>query len=429
MRSPFWFAALGPLAALALVAACSSSSPSTSNQANPPAGGDDGGVSAEASSSLTTVSFQMQATVPAGGEMFKCQYVQLPANDAFMIAAQHDYTPGSHHMLLLTTGLTAIPAGQEAVQDCYEGSGTSIMSNVRGVLYGAQTPTGGEQLPQGVGLRTSASEVLVFQVHYLNAGATDLNATVNASLTLDTNSADIQQQAGIIFFYDPFIDVPAGATAKAAMRCPIPSDITLLYASSHYHSRGVGYGAYVDTPDGQLATTPFYTSSSWSSPDNAQLTMPIKAGSRLRWECDYDNSSGTQEFFAGQSAQTNEMCMFVGTYYPEMGLASDYCLQDQDMFGTGTVACGATMTCLQQCGGTISFGGIGGGLAGGASDCDQSCMVKSCPTAGAPLVAFGDCMKNSCSTQCSDTTSSACATCIASSCATQYEACQQHTCP
>lgn len=417
---------LVPLAALTLAAACSSSSsPAAGSGSSGGAGDDAGPVDA---GSLTVASFQMKATVPGGGEMFKCQYVQLPDVAAYMVAAKHDYTPGSHHMLLFTTALTAIPPGGDQVTDCYEGTGNNIMSDARGILYGGQTPTGSEQLPQGIGLPTTASEVLIFQVHYLNASANDLDASVNVDLTLETNEANITTRAGSIFFYDPFIDVPAGATAKASMRCGVPSDITILYASSHYHARGVGYGAYVDPAVDQLATTPFYTSTSWSSPDNAQLSLQVKAGSRLRFECDYDNSSGTQEYFAGQSAQKNEMCMLVGTYYPEMGQLSDFCIQDPDMFGTGTTACADTMTCLQACGGTLSFGisGVAGG--GGASPCQQTCMVRSCPTAATPLVAFGNCMKSSCKTQCSDAGSSACTSCIATSCATQYGACQQHTC-
>ena len=41
------------------------------------AGGDDGGPGVD-SGNLTTVSFQMAESVPAGGEIFDCQYVQLP---------------------------------------------------------------------------------------------------------------------------------------------------------------------------------------------------------------------------------------------------------------------------------------------------------------------------------------------------------------
>jgi hypothetical protein len=416
------------LGALAVVAAGSSTGCSSSKSAPAGAsssGGDDAGAVAD-SGSFLTASFQMAETVPAGGEIFDCKYVQLPDVPAHMIAAQHDYTPGSHHMLLYTTALTSIPAGGSQVTDCYEGTGNNIMSNANGVLYGGQTPMGSETLPSGVGLPTKAGEVLIFQVHYLNASASDLQAQVNVSLTLDPNPADIQQQAGIIFFYDPFIDVPAGATAKAQMRCLIPSDITLLYASSHYHSRGVGYQATIDPAVDQLGTTPFYTSDSWSSPDNAQLTMPITGGARIRFECDYDNSAGTQAYFSGQSAQTNEMCMFIGTYYPEMGEAADYCFQGEDMFGTGTVACGDTLSCLSMCSGNLNVQGMG--LQVSPPDCEQACFVSSCPTATAPLLGFTSCMQSSCSSQCSDTSSSGCTTCIADNCAAPYEACESHTC-
>jgi hypothetical protein len=409
------FAAL----ALASAAGCSSSKAPASASA-----GDDGG--AADSGTITTASFTMTETVPGGGEIFDCKYVQLADVDQWLIAGKHDYTPGSHHLLLYTTALTSIPAGGDQVQDCYEGAGgNSIMGNVTGVLYGGQTPTGSETYPQGVGLPTTANEVLVFQVHYLNDTANDLQTTVNVDLTFDTNPSDITSRAGIMFFYDPFIAVPAGATAKASMRCLIPSDVTLLYASSHYHSRGVGYDAYIDPAVDQLGTAPFYTSSSWSSPDNALLTMPIAAGSRLRFECDYDNSAGTVAYFSGQSAQTNEMCMFIGTYYPEMGEGSDFCVQGEDMFGTGTAACGATLSCMQACGGQLS---LGGGAQSPPPDCNQTCIVDSCPTASAPYMDLDTCATSTCKTECADATSTDCATCLTTSCATQYATCQSHTC-
>jgi hypothetical protein len=434
---------LAALVAVALAAGCSSASSSGGNAAN----GDDGGGGASSSGgtsssggsagdggsalpydagSLTTVSFQMETNVPGGGEQFMCKYVQLPDAVAWMVQAQHDYTPGSHHLLLYTTSLTSIPAGGDVMQDCYEGTGNHIMNDATGVLYGGQTPNGSEVLPQGVGLRTSANEVLIFQVHYLNAGATALDAKVDVELTLDSNADDIQQEAGLLFFYDPFIDVPAGATAKASMRCPIPNDITLLYATSHYHSRGVGYGAYNDPAPTTLATTPFYTSNSWSSPDNLQTSMTVKAGSLIRFECDYDNSSGTQAYFAGQSAQTNEMCMFNGVYYPDMGQLTNFCFNGADMFGNGTATCGASLTCLQNCGSQV--GGIGG-LQASPPDCEQACFADSCPSASGPLISFVTCLQNSCASQCSDPTSSGCTSCIATSCGTQYTGCQSQTCP
>jgi hypothetical protein len=406
--------AMACLTAASLVAACSSSSSSPSG-----AGASDGGADA---GNLMTASFQMQETVAGGQEIFDCQYVTLPDVQAFMIKGQHEYTPGSHHLILYTTDLTSIPAGQTGVQSCYEGT-NGVMSHVTGVLYAGQVPMGSETLPPGVGLETTPSQVLLFQVHYLNATPSTLDVKVNVQLTLDVENS-IDQKAGILFFYDPYIDVPAGAMAKAAMRCLIPDDITLLYASSHYHARGDNYGAYIDPAVDQMGTTPFYTSSSWNSPPNEQYTMPIKGGSRIRFECDYDNSSGTAEYFQGQSAQTNEMCMFVGLYYPEIDPIVDFCATNRDMYGTGTATCGATMTCLAGCG-KLNLGTIGAS----APDCEQKCMVDSCPSAATPLNPLLTCLHNSCASQCADMTSEACTSCLSQSCASTQSACQAHTCP
>jgi hypothetical protein len=106
-------------------------------------------------------------------------------------------------------------------------------------------------------------------------------------------------------------------------------------------ARGVSYGAYVDTDAKTLATSPFYTSNSWSSPPNQQMTMPVKAGSLLRFECDYDNTMGTQEYFQGPSAQTNEMCMFIGASASLMPLVQ--CIQNScaTQCGAGSAGCAA----------------------------------------------------------------------------------------
>jgi hypothetical protein len=412
----FAFLAFAAVSCAAFGAGCSSSA-SSSAAASQDAGAD--------AASIVTASFDMSVTVGPSQELFKCQFVELPDLQAFMIAGQHQYTPGSHHLLLYTTDLTSIPAGGDQVQDCYEGAGAnSIMSHARGVLYAGQVPAGGETLPASVGMPTSPQQVLLFQVHYLNATANALDAKVHVQLSLDTGN-DIITRAGILFFYDPFIDVPAGATAKASMRCLIPDQITLVYASSHYHARGVAYGAYIDPSATQTAAKPFYTSSNWSSPPNQQMSMTVPGGSRLRFECDYDNSSGTQEFFQGQSAQTNEMCMFIGTYYPEMTQLADYCLSGPDMFGNGTISCGDTLTCLEGCG-SITFGRLGGG---GVSDCEQKCIVRSCPSASTTLVPLVECVRSSCTSECGQAaTGSGCSTCLQAKCASQSQACMAHAC-
>ena len=407
---------------LLAAAGCSSSSGSTTTSpggtsSNPPPG-----------SKLQTVEFKMDATVGAGKEIFDCQFVTLPNITGWMVSGEHTYTTGSHHLLVYTTDLTSVPAGGNQVQDCYEGSG-SFMSHVRGVLYGGQTPTGSQQFPPGIGLQTTANQVLLFQVHYLNATSADLSAHVDVKLTLDSGT-DIVTNAGILFLYDPFIDVPPGAKAQAQMRALIPRDITLLSATSHYHARGVGYAAYLDTPT-KMGTSPFFTSASWNSPEIQSMSMPIAAGTKVRFECDYDNSSGTQEYFQGPSAATNEMCMFIGAYYPDMGdlVNYGYASPGPDMFGTAGASgtnCSDTLKCIEACPAASSSGASAAPFD--ASPCMQKCMVGSCTTATTALFPFLECYQNSCSSKCSSTTSSDCTSCITTNCPSQYEACSTHTC-
>lgn len=409
---------MAPLVTAALFTACSSSSGGS------PAAPGDAGADA---GNLVTASFQMEETVMGGQEIFDCQYVTLPDVQAFMIKGQHEYTPGSHHLLLYTTDLTTIPAGQTGVQSCYEGTGSnSVMSHVNGVLYAGQVPMGSETLPPGVGLETTPSQVLLFQVHYLNATASAIDAHVSVHLT--TQTTPVKENAGILFFYDPFIDVPQGAGAVAAMRCPIKQNITLFSESSHYHARGVGYQAYLDPPSGAEATTPFYTSSNWASPTIALDTMQVPAGSYIRYYCDYDNTAGTQAFFQGQSAAVNEMCMFIGMYYPAMTTADEECYSG-DMYGTGTVSCVNTLSCLAACPPAPADAGAGSGpqQVAFATPCIQQCFAQSCPDATAVLEPALNCIQSSCGSQCA-TSGSACDTCVADNCATQYEACANAAC-
>jgi Copper type II ascorbate-dependent monooxygenase, C-terminal domain len=397
-------------------AACSTKSTSTTDAPD-----------AAAPNAGTPITFTMASTVPAGSETHKCQFLTAPpGSPTYVVAGEHAYTPGSHHMLLFRTDLTQIPAGQEGVQDCYE-SATSFMSHVRGLLYGAQTPTGQLVYPPGVALPLVAGEVFLMQTHYLNAGTTDLDANAHVTLTV-TDGSDVTQRAGILFYYDPFIDVPPGVNgARASTRCLVPNDVTLLTASSHFHKRGVDYAAYVDPPSGPLASTPFYTSKDWDHPTSLAAPLAIPAGSRIRYGCTYDNAAGTKEYFQGQSAENDEMCMFIATYYPAMTLFDELCTHDRDMIGTGAAPCGASLACIRACpSGAVP---TGGGLTFDADPCLQKCMVASCPAASGKLLALSACTKANCANECATPGSSACTACAQAKCLTEAAACQTDTCP
>ena len=210
------------------------------------------------------------------------------------------------------------------------------------------------------------------------------------------------------------------------MRCPVPSNVTLLSAQSHYHARGDNYGAYLDTGMTSLATTPFYTSDSWTSPPLQTMNMAISSGSFIRFECDYDNTNPTPNgpdtvaYYQGQSAFTNEMCLFIGTYYPDIGAQTDNCEKSPDMFGTGTVSCTDTLTCLAACPSSK-------GSALNTSPCVQGCLVNSCPASFDTLNPLLNCIESKCSSQCASG-GSGCMTCVQDSCAGEYIACSTSAC-
>lgn len=367
----------------------------------------------------------MDVTVPAGAEIFRCEFVRMPktadGGDQFVSAMAHDYTPGSHHLLLFRTDVKAIPTGLDGVRDCNEGD--SAMKYARGYVSGGQTPHERRELPAGIGLPFASDEVLLLQVHYVNAGKTDLTASVKVMLDL-ADKASIHQRAGVLRMYDPFIYVPASGTAKATERCPIKHDITLLGAGSHMHRRGVAFKAWVDAPGAPPAATPLFTNEDWQHPIDWIGPLAVAKGSFVRFECAYQNGD-PRAVVQGESAELNEMCMLSGIYYPEMPAGDDTCT-DFDSVGTGTASCQATSACLQACPpGDIPTVFDSGPPKIGA--CSQQCMTASCPNAYGPLIAQASCAKKACPTECASA-GDACTQCVIANCLTQAVDCQNTTC-
>jgi hypothetical protein len=377
------------------------------------------------SASTSNVEFTLLQTVDKGSEVTRCKLVSMPAGERYVIGASHMYTPGSHHMLLYRTDLAAIPAGMDGVMGCYEDGG-ALMSHVRGVLYGSTVPQGKFTLPEGVAFQMASEEVLLLQAHYVNATQGSLDARVTVDLVTTVDKSRVRDHAGTLFYYDPFIDVPPHATATASGRCTLSSDIHLVSIFPHYHSRGVGYRAYLDLPGQPAAADPFYVSTDYNHP--AEFTggpLTISAGTALRWYCDYDNVMGTAEYFQGQSATDNEMCMFTGMYYPAMSTVEEECRHSMDMFGTGTTTCADTLTCVQSCPTAGAPRGLG--VAGAdVAPCWQKCITASCPSASTPLLAMLLCAGKNCATECAP--GGDCRGCVVAKCGAQALACQTAAC-
>jgi hypothetical protein len=403
-------------AAVLLVSACSSSS--SPSPANP---GDDAG---DAGDGFThDVVFTMNLQVPASTELHQCQFVQLPAGaDINVTAFAHEYTPGSHHFLVYTTDLTAIPPDMTGQYDCTYGN-EPIMQHSKGIVYGGQTPSGTFAFPPGVAAKLSAGSVLIMNTHYLNATTGPLDTTVK--LGLDTTTPDhVQTEGGFFLFYDPFIDVPAGATASSGGRCPVQADVNVLGAYSHYHYRGTQMQVWNDPSLTQKAPMPFYTSSDWQHPQEFMGPTVWKQGSVVRFQCDYSNT-GTDEVFQGPNAKTSEMCVLFGLYYPKQSGPFEGC-DNYSVSGFGNQACLSTAMCLQSCPAADAPQYTQTTVIVGS--CWERCIAKSCDGAVDTVFPLFDCVSRQCAAECAPGSNS-CLGCTTSKCSAEFSACSSQACP
>lgn len=367
-------------------------------------------------------------TAPAE-ETHWCQYTRMPDGGGKGVGVT-GYTwswTNMHHWALYKT-TPDLPADVKLDEpfDCFAPGGMKYASPGSLVLGGGEK--GEQTFPEGTGLTFAPNEIVIFQAHTVNATAADLKVTLDVDVS--TKPADeIDNPLGLIQFYDPYIVVPPHAAAQARMRCNIPQDMTILYGSTHQHTRGTGVSVFLDVP-GTRAEAPFLTSPDWEHPAVAK-TFDVKAGTHIRTVCDYmgDENEVTQ----GQNKDSSEMCMFIGYYYPVMpddqrGLFEN-CVQDSipfgvgDEYGVGTKNCADSLACIQACPPGDAPNPVDGRIDVGT--CWQKCLVDSCPSSSAPLNDLGFCVQTQCASECAG---GDCATCVVTKCKDAYVACQTDAC-
>lgn len=395
---------LGPLFALAL-GAC---------------GSDDGTLKPPPPGQGTQL--EMTSMLAPGQEIERCRFFVAPAEGLYIRRDEVRYTPGSHHVLLYRTPYKSIPTqdfrGQardtSGVFDCPDGAGAYFQ--ITGVIGGAQSARGDSMvdLPAGVAVYIPGGSVLLMNTHYLNASPSPVETSARINL-YTIPKEQMKQEAGVLFFYNPFIRVPSLGAASARMRCPISRDITLVNAQSHMHARGMNYVADF-LPAGGTSGERLYEGTEWENVAVKHFGdgKPLAAGSAIDYRCDYRNRE-SREVTQGPSAH-DEMCMFIGAYYPRQP-ELEGCF-DPTYIGTGTRSCGESLACVQQ--------------GGGDFRAHNACMVESCAAVAPQLTAAYQCMGRAwggaCRTDC-QADSTKCQTCLQAACGAEFSACQAARCP
>jgi hypothetical protein len=291
------------------------------------AGAGKGGAGAPAPSGLPDITFSYDVHVPTGAELLMCKYVALPTDRGTIAVSSSEshYTPGSHHMEAFRTDLTAIPANQADVWDCKAGM---WFTHDRGVYYEAQQPDSHRELPPGVAHEFKPGEIVLLQSHYVNTTSADLEAHVAFTLhTLDMK--DVKFEAGSILFSNARFSLAPHSKSRVTMTCPLSQDIHPAELWSHMHKQGTAFLATSsDKTAAALLGDSLYHEADWNEPHPRMYdpATTLHSGTTITFSCDFDNDTDRTITY-GDSALTNEMCIFHGMYWPRMPAGDEGCYQ------------------------------------------------------------------------------------------------------
>jgi len=218
-------------------------------------------------------------------------------------------TAGSHHMFVFLK-----PAAQNG--DLEACSGLEFSQSI----HLAQRSQQRSVYPPGVGRFLPASQGFRVQIHYLNVSSDTVHTEIAATIRADRPEA-VPIHASGIFINTLGISVPPHSPGTADAACAVPNGANVFTAASHMHQHGVHFVARAS--DGQL----LYETNQWAEPEPWVFEPPRKldAGSSIRIHCDYQNNTDLTLTF-GESAASNEMCIFAGGYYPAADGESVTCL-------------------------------------------------------------------------------------------------------
>jgi hypothetical protein len=245
--------------------------------------------------------------IGAGEEVTYCFYTTIPTTRAMGVKKwSSTMTPGSHHLILFFHD-GATPENP-IVKDCGFGSGGA--GQLPFWMYSAQTPTQSAPMPTGVGMTVPAGQKAFVQMHYLNTS----DAPIRAHVVIDAEAYaedETYTPAAAFVTYNTNIDLQPGATGSAGGSCTVPADAKFFALSTHAHH----FSTHTEVKDGAAMV---FQSDNWDHPGAATWAADPYfefASGKLTYKCDYDNTSGAR-VRTGDSAQTDEMCMAVGYFFP-----------------------------------------------------------------------------------------------------------------
>jgi hypothetical protein len=295
-------------------------------------------------------------TLHPGQEVTDCVFFPTPNDQDVYFNSYHSrMRPGSHHMLLYIQNSMVTETGpNDAPRACAQGADTRN-------LFGAQTPTldvdgNVDNAPenQGFAIKVPAHQQAVMQLHFINAGTTDILREAWANILFVDKSQVTQLGDPIFFIAGVSMNVTMGTTTTIHGTAKVPAtagpDYRLVNATPHYHTHTTKFTAWAtingqkqvfmeDFPTLGKLPEPLLTSfdsvaQNKAPNESARLggassgILAMKPGDQIDWECVVENnnvsSSSPAPFKAAaitfdNAVYTGEMCNLFGTYAPSTG--------------------------------------------------------------------------------------------------------------
>jgi hypothetical protein len=350
------------------------------------------------------VQLGLKVKVEPGKEVVVCRELVLPGDAAIEVGRlEHASSPGTHHVHAYRSSTPADKVSPD-VFDCGDLAGP--------LFYTAQKEAESTRFHPGVGVKFQKGEVVRLELHYLNTG--DAATEVELRLNLWLAEAKLTAEAGSFFMYDHDIAVPPHGTATTRMHCEIPSDISITSILPHVHTHGTAERIYVsgkglDQPK-LLVGSKGYGDLETRSFDDAPIV--VKAGQALDFECDFKNDSASG-LLAGSSTTKAEMCMILGSYYPRLSTAAEWCtLPGSGPLHDGKTTCNDALKCATAKMDDDSFA-------------QEACVIDVCKGSSPAYDDVNSCGDNRCPEKCPG---KHCSECLAEKCKGELGACQAATC-
>jgi hypothetical protein len=291
-------------------------------------------------------------TVPAGQENTQCIWVRLGNDTEIEVHQMHNVlSTTSHHLIVYKDDMDMME--QTTPVNCQPFTGALNTTGMIEPIAITQKKDDEITLPDQVGYKFAAHQMVKLEMHYINSG----DADQDTQASVDFFSADpstIKYEAAVLFTGSPDIGPPdsqgkpsgiaPGASYTLHEFFTVPSYLDLsqshIFAiTGHEHKYGTGVQLQVaPSPTGQMTMVYNPMPFQWAEPATATFATPfaIPQGGGLDIKCDWTNTGTTTAKF-GESAE-DEMCFVWAYYYPSQG--SKVCIHTNQIGGTtGYNAC------------------------------------------------------------------------------------------